>query len=121
MKLDAKFPLRWVPKKLDFDDWKRVEPLFDQLEKSAGTKDLPAWLADWSELECAFSEEGSRRYVAMTCDTESPEKEKAYLHLETVITPLAKPRWQRLKKLYLDHARRKIGRASCRERVYVLV
>jgi oligoendopeptidase F len=107
MKLDAKYPLRWVPKKLDFDDWAKVEPLFDELEKAASTKDLPAWLADWSELESAFNEEGSRRYVAMTCDTESPEKEKKYLDFETVLTPKCKPRWQSLKKLYLDHPRRK--------------
>src|SRR5262249_25071760 len=48
-----------------------------------------------------------RRYVAMTCDTVDPEKEKRYLHLETVISPLGKPRWQKLKKLYLDHPKRK--------------
>ncbi len=107
MKLDQTFPLKWVPKKLDFDDWKQLEPLFDELEKNAGTKDLRAWLQDWSELESAWNEESSRRYVAMTCDTESEEKEKKYLHLETVIGPLAKPRWQTLKKLYLDHPKRK--------------
>jgi oligoendopeptidase F len=107
MKLDRDFPLKWVPKSLDFDDWSRVEPLFDELEKSAGTKDLAAWLGRWSELESAFGEEGSRRYVAMTRDTEDPEKEKRYLRFETETTPLAKPRWQRLKKLYLDHPRRR--------------
>ena len=107
MKLDRPFPLRWVPRGLDFDDWSQLEPLFDSLEKDASTRDLPAWLAKWSELECAFNEESSRRYVAMTCDTASREKEKRYLHLETVVSPLAKPRWQALKKLYLDHPRRK--------------
>jgi oligoendopeptidase F len=107
MKLDATFPLRWVPAGLDFDDWSELEPLFSGLEKRAGTRDLEGWLRDWSELESAFNEESSRRYVAMTCDTESAEKEKRYLHLETVITPLAKPRWQKLKELYLAHPRRK--------------
>ncbi|RPH43784.1 MAG: M3 family oligoendopeptidase, partial [Planctomycetota bacterium] len=107
MKLDQTFPLKWVPKKLSFDDWQQLEPLFDELEKNARTKDLRAWLQDWSELESAWNEESSRRYVAMTCDTESEEKEKKYLHLETVIGPLAKPRWQTLKKLYLDHPKRK--------------
>jgi len=107
MKLDRTYPLKWVPTGLDYDDWSKLEPLFDTLEKGAGTKDLPSWIRDWGELESAFSEEGSRRYVAMTCDTENKEKEKKYLHFETVITPLAKPRWQKLKKLYLDHPRRK--------------
>jgi len=107
MKLDQAFPLRWVPKNLDFDDWKQLEPLFDELEKNAKTRDLRAWLQDWSEFESAWNEESSRRYVAMTCDTENAEKEKKYLHLETVIGPLGKPRWQTLKKLYLDHPKRK--------------
>jgi len=107
MKLDQAFPFRWVPKTLDFDDWKQLEPLFDELEKNAKTRDLRAWLQDWGEFESAWNEESSRRYVAMTCDTENAEKEKKYLHLETVIGPLAKPRWQTLKKLYLDHPKRK--------------
>jgi oligoendopeptidase F len=106
MKLDQAFPLEWVPKNLDFDDWKQLEPLFDELEKGAKTRDLRAWLQDWSEHESAWNEETSRRYVAMTSDTENAEKEKKYLHLETVIGPLAKPRWQTLKKLYLDHPKR---------------
>ncbi len=107
MRLDQRYELTWVPRGLDFDDWGKLEPLFDRLEGLASTRDAAAWLQDWSELESAFGEEGSRRYVAMTCDTESPEKERKYLHFETVITPLAKPRWQRLKKLYLEHPRRK--------------
>jgi len=107
MKLDQSFPLKWVPPGLDFDDWEQLVPLFDELEKNAATKDLRAWLEDWSELESAWNEESSRRYVAMTCDTENAEKEKKYLHLETVIGPLGKPRWQKLKKLYLDHPKRK--------------
>jgi len=107
MKLDQSFPLKWVPPGLDFDDWKQLDPLFDELEKNAATKDLRAWLQDWSEFESAWNEESSRRYVAMTCDTENAEKEKKYLHLETVIGPLGKPRWQKLKKLYLDHPKRK--------------
>ncbi|HXX93541.1 MAG TPA: M3 family oligoendopeptidase, partial [Planctomycetota bacterium] len=65
------------------------------------------WLQDWSELESAFYEESSRRYVAMTCDTADPAKEKKYLHFETVTSPLAKPWWQRLKKAYLGHPRRR--------------
>lgn len=107
MKLDQSFPLKWIPRTLDFDDWTKLEPLFDELEKNAATKDLRAWLQDWSEFESAWNEESSRRYVAMTCDTENAEKEKKYLHLETVIGPLGKPRWQKLKQLYLDHPRRK--------------
>ncbi|HYF01628.1 MAG TPA: M3 family oligoendopeptidase [Planctomycetota bacterium] len=105
--LDRPFPPTWVPRNLDFDDPSKLAPLFDELETRASTKDLRAWLQDWSELESAFYEEGSRRYVAMTCDTEDPAKEKRYLHFETVVTPFAKPRWQTLKELYLKHPKRK--------------
>jgi oligoendopeptidase F len=101
------FPPRWMPKRVNWDDVSALEPLFGELEKDAGTKDLPAWLGRWSELESAFNEEGARRYVAMTCDTEDPAKEKSYLHFETVVSSAAKPRWQKLKQLYLGHARRK--------------
>jgi oligoendopeptidase F len=107
MKLDRTFPLSWVPANLDWDDWAKVEPLFAGLQKNGGTRDLKAWLQEWSELESAFYEESSRRYVAMTCDTADPAKEKKYLHFETVITPLAKPWWQKLKKIYLDHPQRR--------------
>jgi oligoendopeptidase F len=101
------FPLRWMPKTVKWDDPAALEPLFDGLEKDAGTKDLPAWLGRWSELESAFCEESARRYVAMTCDTEDPAKEKSYLHFETVVSSAAKPRWQKLKQLYLAHPRRR--------------
>jgi oligoendopeptidase F len=106
MKLDQTYSLRWVPRTLNFDEWSELEPLFRDLEKGAGSRDLRAWIGRWSELESAFSEESNRRYVAMTCDTEDPEKEKRYLHLETTIVPLAKPHWQALKKIYLDHPKR---------------
>ncbi len=44
MKLDQAFPLRWIPKNIDFDDWKQLEPIFDELEKNAKTRALRAWL-----------------------------------------------------------------------------
>jgi oligoendopeptidase F len=96
-----------VPRDLDFDDPSDLGPLFDDLERRSGTRDLRAWIRDWSELESAFNEEGSRRYVAMTCDTASAAKEKAYLHFETVVSPVLKPRWQALKKIYLAHRGRR--------------
>jgi oligoendopeptidase F len=114
MKLDQAFPRTWLPRDLDFDNWARLAPLFDELESEARSQDLRTWLQHWSEFESAWNEEGSRRYVAMTCDTENPDKERKYLHLETVISPLAKPRWQTLKKLYLEHPRR----SSLPRRIY---
>jgi oligoendopeptidase F len=114
MKLDQTYSLQWVPRNLNFDRWSELEPLFAELEKSSGGRDLRSWIGRWSELEAAFSEESSRRYVAMTCDTEDPEKEKRYLHLETAIVPLAKPRWQALKKIYLAHP----GRSKLPRKLY---
>ena len=66
---NREYRLEWVSEGLDFDDWSQLEPLFEELDACSSTKDLPAWIELWSELESAFSEEESRRYVAMTCDT----------------------------------------------------
>ena len=54
-----------------------------------------------SELGAALDEEYSRRYIAMTCKTDDPEIEKAYLHFIENVVPHTKPRWDTLNKAYL--------------------
>src|SRR6266850_182909 len=84
-------PRSFVPARLDFGDWNQISPLFDQLEKSATVcatlAELEDWLLDWSELNAALDEESSRRYIAMTCHTDSPEAEKFYLQFVEHIEP----------------------------------
>jgi oligoendopeptidase F len=96
----------FIPADFDAGDWTRIEPLFDELEKDPA-KDLARWLARYSELSAALAEEENRRYVAMTCKTDDPEREKAHLHFQTEILPKCKPRWQALKKKFAAHPQRK--------------
>jgi len=61
------------------------------------------WLLDWSELSAAVDEEASRRHIAMTCHTDSPEAEKAFLHFVEQVEPQLKPRQFALETLYVNH------------------
>ncbi len=101
---------RFVPEKIDLGNWAEIAPLFDALEKRApqcaSPGDLERWLLDASELTAALDEEGGRRYIAMTCHTDSEEAEKAHLHFVEHIDPELKPRQFKLAQLYLAHPQR---------------
>ncbi len=103
--LPAHKPRRFVPEKIDLGDWAQIAPLFEQLETRdcAAVAELERWLIDWSELSAALDEESSRRYIAMTCHTDSPAAEKAYLHFVEKVEPETKPRQFKLAQLYVGH------------------
>lgn len=96
-------PRDLVPEQADLGRWSEIEPLFDELEERPleQREQLEAWLIDISELASALSEEGSVRYIRMTCQTDDPEHEKAYLHFVTEIEPRLKPRFHRLQQRYV--------------------
>ena len=106
-KLPPHRPRTFVPQKLDLGDWPQIAPLFDQLErraaKATSAAALERWLLDWSELNAALDEEGSRRYIAMTCHTDNPDAEQAYLHFIEHIEPKLKPRQFALENIYVAH------------------
>jgi oligoendopeptidase F len=103
-------PRRFVPDRVDWDEWSALAPLFDQLETRAATLTSPAeleqWLLDWGELGAALNEEAARRYIAMTCHTDNPAAERAYLHFVEEIEPQLKPRQFQLEQIYLAHPQR---------------
>jgi oligoendopeptidase F len=109
-KLPPHRPRSFVPPTLDLGDWPQIAPLFDRLEAGAApiktAAELERWLLDWSELSAALDEEASRRYIAMTCHTDSPEAEKAYLHFVENVEPQLKPRQFALEKIYAAHPQR---------------
>src|ERR1017187_8548288 len=106
-KLPAHQPRKFIPQIIDLGDWPQIAPLFDQLETRAAqcktAADLERWLLDWSELSAALDEESSKRYIAMTCHTDSPDAEKAYLHFVENIEPQMKPRQFELAQIYIGH------------------
>ena len=109
-KLPAHKPRAFVPQSVDLGDWPQIAPLFEQLElrasKCRSAADLERWLLDWGELNAALDEESSRRYIAMTCHTDSAEAEKAYLHFVENVEPQLKPRQFALEKIYVNHPQR---------------
>jgi oligoendopeptidase F len=111
-KLPAYRPRTFISQTVDLGDWSQIAPLFDQLENRAAqcktTTALERWLLDWSELNAALDEESSRRYIAMTCHTDSPDAEKAYLHFVEHVEPELKPRQFALEKLYVAHPLRQL-------------
>lgn len=105
------FPRTFTAKLRNLDTWNEIEPLFEVLMKEAQALDSPeaieSWLLRQSELGAVLDEEYSRRYIAMTCDTASKEKEQAYLHFIENIMPRTKPYWDRLNRAYLQSPARK--------------
>ncbi len=98
------FPRRFVPAQADLADWPTVEGLFHQLEERALTsrEGLEKWLKDFGEFEDTLDEEGSARYIRMTCATNDPVIEKAYLDFLQNISEPSKPRFFSLLKKYRD-------------------
>lgn len=100
-------PRRFVPEGIDLGQWAALEPLFDALEARAagcpGVADLEQWLLDGGELAAALDEERARRYIAMTCHTDDPTAEQAYLHFIEHVDPALKPRQFQLARIYLHH------------------
>ncbi len=103
-------PRRFVPALANLGEWAQIAPLFDQLEaqlaRATSIAELEQWLLDRGELDAALDEEGSRRYIAMTCHTDSPEAEKAYLHFVEHVEPQLKPKQFQLSKCFLEHPMR---------------
>jgi len=109
--LPAWKPRQFVPEGVDFGDWKQINPLYDQLEARASdcnsAADLDRWTLDWSELSAAIEQDGAIRHIAMTCHTDDPEVEKAYLHFIEHIQPEIKPREFKLAQIFIGHPFRK--------------
>jgi len=103
------FPRRFVPQDADMADWRRLEPLFQQL-LTCPIDTVPAleqWLVDCSELSGAILEERTRRYIAMTTQTDDPVREAAYNYFVQEIDPKVKPLWHALNLAYLKSPARR--------------
>jgi len=93
------FGRRFVLAPLDFSRWQNILPLFEMLERSPldTLAQLESWLLNRSELMDAIQEEGSVRYIRMTCDTENKDLEKSYFDYLEEISENVKSADHRLK------------------------
>ena len=102
------FPHRWLPNEAEFKTWDQIEPWYRQLlgRPIGSPEELEAWLFDLGELNGAVSQEGVRRYIAMTCQTDDPDREAAHLAFVRDIEPKLKPIQNELRSKYLDSPHR---------------
>ncbi len=100
---NKEFPRSFVPEQIDLGNWEQLKPLYKKLleREIDSTSSLEQWLLDVSELAACVSEEQSRRYIAMTCDTSNKEIEKRYLDFIENVEPNYKPFIHKLNKKYV--------------------
>ena len=107
-KISIHTPRQFVPSNINIGNWTTLEPLFKQLEEQIKTassaEKLELFILNWEELSAAVSEEGSKRYIAMTCQTEDKDAEKAYLDFVEKIEPEEKKCNFLLAKKLIQHA-----------------
>jgi oligoendopeptidase F len=98
------FPHEWLPEKLELKTWEQIEPWYQKVMGSPieSAADLERWLVAVGELDSAVSEEGVKRRVAMTCQTDDPEREAAFLAFVRDIEPKLKPIQNAIRNRYLD-------------------
>ncbi|MBN1656177.1 MAG: M3 family oligoendopeptidase [Deltaproteobacteria bacterium] len=101
---EKKYSRSFVPASADMGDWSGIESIFDTLDSREidTVEQLQTWMVDCGELAACISEEYHARYVAMTCQTDDSDKEKAYLDFIENIQEKCKPRWHRLNQRYVQ-------------------
>jgi oligoendopeptidase F len=98
------FPHLWLPEVVDLEQWEVIEPWYRKLlDRPIGSaQELETWLRDVGELNAAVGQEGVKRYVAMTCQTDDPAREEAHLRWIRDVEPKLKPLQNELRSRYLD-------------------
>ena len=102
------YPRRWMPEDVTLKNWEDIEPwyrgLLDRL--IASPEELENWLYDVGEVNGAVGQEGVERYIAMTCQTDDPDREAAHLAFVRDIEPELKPLQNAIRAQYLDSPHR---------------
>ncbi len=104
-----RFPHQWLPEGLELKAWEQIEPWYRKVLALPinSAADLERWLIDVGELNSAVGQESAKRYVAMTCQTDDPEREEAYLYFIREVEPRLKPLQNEIRNRYLDSPYRK--------------
>lgn len=95
MEANQKYSRRYLANDTDLGRPEIIESCYRELESRplASAPALEQWLLDWSELDGWLDEEGSSRYVNMTCHTDDTDIEKKYLDYVEEIEPLTR-KWE---------------------------
>ncbi len=102
------YPRQWLPAQVELKTWEQIEPWYRKLmdEPIESAADLERWVMATGELNAAVGQEGVQRYIAMTCQTDDPEREAAYLAFVRDIEPKLKPIQNAIRSRYLDSPHR---------------
>ena len=101
---DPKENRAFLPKDFEIENWESLEIYFkDLVDREIGDLEhLRKWFSDRSELESILSEDGAWRYINMTCDTTSEERQKAFQFFISEIEPKVAPFEDQLNKKALE-------------------
>ncbi len=104
--VQSEFPRKFVKPGAEFGEWAVAESYFSALRDRPITllAEFEQWLFDWSELESCFDEEGTRRYTAMTCQTDDAERLQRHMHFVENVAPHAEPWREALRRKLVEHA-----------------
>lgn len=98
------YPHQWLPESVELKTWEQIEPWYRKLmdEPIGSAAELERWVMAAGELNAAVGQEGVKRYIAMTCQTDDPKGEAAYLAFVRDIEPKLKPIQHAIRTRYLD-------------------
>src|SRR5262249_34534017 len=98
------FPHKWLPEHVELATWEQIEPWYRRLmnEPIGSGGERERWIIAAGELNAGVGEEGVKRYIAMTCQTDDPDREAAHLAFVREIEPKLKPIQNEIRSRYLD-------------------
>ncbi len=93
---------KFVPENFKAGEVADVQAICEKLLSRSiqSAKDLEEWLIDRSELESVMDQEGSIRYIRMTCQTDDASYASVYQHFIEHIVPAIKPLEDQLNQKY---------------------
>jgi len=102
--MNKEFPRKFVPENLEFNDWNKIKPVFQNLldRKINSKEELEKWLLNKSELQDCISEARAKRYINMTCHTNDQAIEKEYLNFVENVNPKVEPFWDKFNKKFIN-------------------
>tara|TARA_B100000959_G_scaffold21478_1_gene20634 strand:+ start:39422 stop:41134 length:1713 start_codon:yes stop_codon:yes gene_type:complete len=98
------YPRKYISPEFKVESWEDLEGYYSQLvdRQFSSQDELVDWLLQWSELHDVTDEFCTRRYIEMTCHTDSKIKREEYLYCVREIQPKVTKLADVLNRKYYD-------------------
>ncbi|MCB0641025.1 MAG: M3 family oligoendopeptidase [Phaeodactylibacter sp.] len=95
---------RFLPADFEVTDWDSLSPILSALKNRPiySVEDLKQWLMDWSEVDSFLNEEFSKRYVAITTNTQDEEAQQRYQYAVQELLPNIAPFEDALNRKWVE-------------------